>query len=78
MPKTKDHLQFFSDTKEIFLYGGLSHAQGTAKHILKLDYQEASKIRKAARQRALLSKADYNSRSRQMFNAIVRGRSKEK
>ena len=69
-PLTYDHLQYFTQDKEIFLYKDIQDCVIQINKLLNLKKPEAELVRLNARNRALNSGYSYDSRSLQALNFI--------
>ena len=68
-PLTDDHLSYFEDRTEVFLYKDLNEAYEISKQILGLSFEERNAIRLKARKRAL-NEHGYNDRITQFLKYI--------
>ena len=66
-PYTHDHDLFFEDGKEIFLYKNMEHCATLISTLLSLSAEDASFIRKSAREASLLRKYSYKNRCEQVI-----------
>jgi spore maturation protein CgeB len=69
-PSTKEHSLFFTDQKEAFFFTQIDDCVKLIKRILSLSPSEANEIRKAARNRSLESKYDYQNRVAQTLEEL--------
>jgi spore maturation protein CgeB len=69
-PDTKDHRNYFTVGKEIFIYNDTSSCVQEAKNLLSLTDNEVKAIRKSARDRSITSKYTYQKRSDDLFQFI--------
>ena len=70
-PRKADHERFFEDGKEIMLYADADHAVELCQKLLSMPFDEASAIRKAARQRSVSSGYAYAERAQRMLQNMV-------
>jgi hypothetical protein len=71
-PRNADHERFFHDGKEIMLYADADHAVELCQKLLSMPFDEASAIRKAARQRSVSSGYAYAERAQHMLQHMVK------
>lgn len=67
---TPEHRQYFEPGKEIFLYNDQFECLEKCRHIMTLGYEEALKIKLAARQRSVKDGYSYKCRSEQLINIL--------
>jgi spore maturation protein CgeB len=69
-PDTPDHRAYFEVGKDIFAYRGVTDCVNTIEKLITMSFDQANKIRKAARDRSLLSGYTYKDRARKVFNEL--------
>ncbi len=69
-PDTTEHRMFFEEGKEAFLFKEVNDCIEKIKKIMNLSYDNAMKVREAARSRSLNSGYDYRSRTEQALRAL--------
>lgn len=67
---TTEHRLFFEPEKEIFLFKGVENCAEKIRHILSLDTNQLSLVRKNARLRSLAADYSYKNRVRSIVNSF--------
>ncbi len=69
-PYSEEHISFFNENSEIFLYRDQQELLKHVEYLMKSNSEEADKIRKAARSRSLNSLYSYKDRASIVFEAF--------
>lgn len=69
-PDSPGHHEYFESEKEIFLYRSKEEMVEKARQILSLSEEEASQVRKNARNRSVVSQYTYQSRAMDALNSF--------
>jgi spore maturation protein CgeB len=68
-PRTSDHVSFFEEGKEVFLFSNLNEAMSRLNSIFELSFVERNKIRAAARKK-VISDYTYSKRVEKMIEYL--------
>ena len=69
-PQNEDHIRYFKDGFEVFLFRDVSHCATLVKYLLQLPFEEANRIRLAASDRSRSSGYRYADRARTALEEI--------
>jgi spore maturation protein CgeB len=70
-PDTPEHRLFFEEKKEIFLFSNLEECKEKINYVIKLNNDEANKIRNAARYRSIISGYSYRERAKFVYETFA-------
>ena len=69
-PKTDDHMMFFEDKKEVFLFKDVNSCFLVLKEVLEMPKEKSDIIRESARKRSMKSGYDYKNRAMEALRVI--------